>query len=88
MNRAMPQGSWLDPLCFIVYIHDMPIANNVHTHKYIDDTTLSEPLKSGRDSNMASHLHKIETWSNKNFMRINAEKTKQMTIHLRKKPMD
>ena len=35
MNGAMPQGSWLGPLCFIVYIQDLPELENVKVYKYI-----------------------------------------------------
>jgi hypothetical protein len=40
LNGAMPQGSWLGPLCFLVMIDDLNVDCLIH--KYVDDTTLTE----------------------------------------------
>jgi len=42
LNGAMPKGSWLDPLSFLVLIDDLDLDCLIH--KYVDDTTLTEPL--------------------------------------------
>ena len=42
LNGAMPQGSFLGPLCFLVLIDDLNVG--CLTHKYVDDTTLTELL--------------------------------------------
>ena len=43
LTGAMPQGSWLGPLTFLVLINDLTAA--CHVHKFVDDTTLSEVLR-------------------------------------------
>jgi len=42
LSGAMPQGSWLEPLSFLVLINDLSTGCTVH--KYVDDTTLYEVL--------------------------------------------
>jgi hypothetical protein len=84
LNGAMPQGSWLGPLCFIIYLHDMPAFSNIRVHKYIDDSTISENINNGKDSNIQKAMENIESWSTHNKMVINQSKTKEMIIHTRK----
>ena len=51
LNRAMPQGSWLGPLTFLVLIDDLNV--DCLLQKYVDDTTLTELLlNNGEPSNM------------------------------------
>ena len=40
LKGAMPQGSWLGPLAFLVLIDDL--STGCPFHKYVGDTTLSE----------------------------------------------
>ena len=42
LNGAMPQGSWLGPLSFLVLTDDLDVDCLIH--KYVDDTTLTESL--------------------------------------------
>ena len=74
----MPQGSWLGPLCFVSLINDLhPICI---THKFVDDTTLSEIILSKEQSNMQTHLNSVSKWSESNLMKINWKKTREMVI--------
>ena len=50
LNGAMPQGSWLGPLCFISLINDL--HPTCLTHQFVHDTTLSEIILSKEQSNM------------------------------------
>ena len=51
---VMTQGSWLGPLSFIILIDDL--AAGPILHKYVDDTTISEPLSStSQTSDIQSH---------------------------------
>ena len=34
-KRAVPQGSWLGPLCFIVYVNKIEAEGGMRIHKYI-----------------------------------------------------
>jgi len=42
LNGAMPQGSWLGQLTFLVLIDDLNV--DYLLYKYVDDTTLTELL--------------------------------------------
>lgn len=86
MNGAMPQGSWLGPLCFVIYIQDMPVFQNLFTHKYIDDTTISQSVPKGKADELQSALSTINNWSISNHMKINIKKTKEMLIDFKLKP--
>ena len=80
----MPQGSWLGPLCFIVYVSDMNFPRDIWIHKYIDDTTLSEQFKNPHESNIQSAANAIASWSDTNKMKMNVSKTKEMLINFQK----
>ena len=74
----MPQGSWLGLLCFVSLINDL--HTTCLTHKFVDDTTLSEIILSKEQSNMQNHLNSVSKWSDSYLMKINWKKTKEMVI--------
>jgi len=79
LNGAMPQGSWLGPLTFLVLIDDLNI--NCLLHKYVDDTTLTELLLNNWEpSNMQSYLQQLLNWTDSNNMVVNFDKTKEMIM--------
>lgn len=88
IDRGHATRAFLGPLCFLVYIHDLPNVHQIVTHKYIDDTTLTQIIDSGEDDIMNSALTTITDWSHQNFMKINAKKTKEMVTHMRKKSLN
>lgn len=86
LNGAIPQGSCLGPLCFIVYISDIDIPANLRTHKYIDDITITECIHPNQMSKMPHAIDLIKSWSDKNHMKLNSKKTKEMLITFQQKP--
>lgn len=79
LNGAMPQGSWLGPLSFLVLIDDL--HTDCLIHKYVDDTTLTELLHSSDDvSHMQYFFEQLISWSVNNDMVVNFDKTKEMVI--------
>ena len=78
LNGGMPQGSWLGPLIFIILINDL--RTWLYMHKFIDDTTLSEIVEKGSDSDMQRALDAVLEWSKLNHMNINCKKTKEMVL--------
>jgi len=73
----MPQGSWLGPLIFIILIDDL--QPQLLTHKFVDDTTLSEIAK-GSTSEMQRTVDELVKWSKLNCLNINSNKTKELVI--------
>jgi len=78
LSGGMPQGSYLGPLIFILLINDL--RSWLHMHKFIDDTTLSEIIPKGSDSDMQRALDAVLEWSHMNYMNINCKKTKEMVL--------
>jgi len=75
----MPQGSRLGPLSFLVLIDDLEVGCLVH--KFVDDTTLTELLDNRtKQSNTQSCFDSLLTWSDKNDMAVNFNKTKEMVM--------
>jgi Reverse transcriptase (RNA-dependent DNA polymerase) len=79
-NGGFPQGSWLAPLAFIMFINDLKSEELLHKH--VDDLTVSEVFNKGEISNMNTVLSEINQWSAKNFLNINANKIKEMLLSL------
>jgi len=71
LRGGMPQGSWLGPLIFIILIDDLPPS--VLTHKYLDDTTLSEIILRDTASEMQRVADAMMEWSEANHMNVNVK---------------
>jgi len=54
LNGSMPQGSWLEPLTFIIVIDTLKLS--CLTYKYVDNTTMCEILASGQSSQSSIFL--------------------------------
>ena len=62
LRGGMPQGSWLGPLIFIILIDDL--WPRLLTHKFVDDTTLSEIKVKGTTSKMQQAVDDLITCHN------------------------
>ena len=76
VNGGIPQGSWIGPFSFIVLIDGL--RPSCQTHKYVDNTTLTEILSRNDVSHMDVYLSEPQKWSIANNMLINEHKTKEM----------
>ena len=75
---GIPQGSYLSPLTFIILINGV-IAADV-THKYVDDTTVTEFLNKSVVSNMQLFVDELTQQTTQIDMIINGKKTREMLI--------
>ncbi len=88
LQGAVPQGSWLAPLCFIIYISDITIDGSLKVHKYIDDITITETITSPPQTKLQETFDSIVNWSAENSMKVNAKKTKEMLISFKQDKPD
>ena len=61
-----------------MYINDL--LTPVPLYKYVDDTTLFEICEMNSISLMQASVNIAAEWTNKNYMKINSEKSKEMII--------
>ena len=66
----------------------MPQFNEVKTVKYIDDTTLAQSIAGRSDDKTGTAIHDIVQWATKNHMKLNSNKTKELQIHFKRKPLN
>ena len=78
MLHGMPQGSYLGPLTFITLVDSLQAS--CMTHKYVDDTTLSEIVAKSDTSNMQIYCDELVQQSEQAQMNISSRKTKEMLI--------
>jgi hypothetical protein len=78
MAAGMPQGSFLGPLTFIILIDNLRAA--CLTHKFVDDTTLTEILNRRAASSMQTIVDDLVQQAADNAMNVNGRKTKELLI--------
>ena len=57
LTAGMPQGSYLGPLTFVILIDSL--QPGCLTHKYVDDTTMTEILDKSAVSSMQSFVDEL-----------------------------
>ena len=89
ITSGVPQGSVLGPLCFIIYINDLPLHLDKHTHNdlFADDASLDTTHTNIQtiQNNLQDSINKASTWCDNNSMVIHPDKTKCMIITTRQK---
>ena len=75
----MPQGTKLGPWLFLIMIDDLAISNG-SLWKYVDNTKTSEVIRKGQLSNAQTIAGEVADWSNRNRVKLNTDKCKELRI--------
>ena len=81
---GVPQGSFLGPLLFLIYINDLPNSTKVLTfYLFADDTNIyfesSDLILLQKTIN--KHLRRVKKWLDANKLALNLDKTNFVLFH-------
>ena len=76
---GVPQGTKLGPWLFVLMIEDIKVTNT-DLWKYVDDTTIAEPVEKGEISNIQNAVDELSEMSNRNKFQLNGRKCKEIRI--------
>ena len=86
IHGGVPQGTKLGPLFFLVMINDLKC--NLPLYKYVDDCTMYEIVsRSSPSSTLQSNIDTISDWTERNNMRLNVSKTKELRVSFLRDPL-
>ena len=85
ITHGVPQGSILGPLCFNIFINDLPLAVDEHTVLFADDAAFVITAPTERE--LYNKIHKLfadlTTYLNENLLIANSKKSKLMMFSSR-----
>ena len=87
VTTGIPQGSLLGPICFIIFINDLPDEVNNISSLFADHTKIYFAVNNKTDQeNLQLDLLKLDQWSITSQLTFNQAKCKH--IHIGKKTTD
>lgn len=87
VNSGVPQGSVLGPLCFLIYINELPSSvSKSQIRLFADDTVVYITINSSSDSqSLQEDLNKMQIWEREWDMEFNPSKCQVLHITKNKK---
>ena len=52
--------------------------------KYVEDVTISEVVRARATTTLQSELNALNSWADKNNIKLNPKKCKELTVHFRR----
>ena len=90
VESGVPQGTVIGPLCFLLFINDLPleVTGGSFTGIFADDTLLAKIITCTGDSQkLQSDLTGLEKWTELWGMKFNADKCEVMTVTNKRSPI-
>ena len=82
INRGIPQDTVLGPTLFSLMVNDIAAVSPTDKLlvKYVDDTTISVPVRQSTDT-AAAEVKNMKKWADINEMSLNFTRTWEMRMH-------
>ena len=86
INTGSPQGCCISPFLFSVYTNDLQSnSEKVKIIKFADDTAIAGLITDDDIADYTTTINQVNSWSEANYLRLNASKTKEIIYDCRKR---
>ena len=88
VTSGVPQGTFLGPLLFLLYINDMPMKVSSTVRLFADDSLLYRRIRSSQDSiSLQKDLDRLQQWEKEWQMSFNPAKCVVVRITRKRNPI-